>query len=849
MNKITKITLLGMIFSPLSFASVSQDTWWLAHTKNNSLAQYYLADAYNPDIFTESYRCAGDEFYLDVKDRKVAGCKEKSAEKYIQWLLKSANNHYPLAQSRIGIEYIKGEKVEQNIKQGIYWLEKASGPISPDANYSVGEGTIWLRDKANFKGVGEAQYTLGVLYDDGKLVKPDYKKAVKYYEMATDSYDWGDENLAQYRLYMMYKDKLKDPQKAFYWLNKSSFKPQLKLYNPRLLLVNYYLKGGQIDGSITEQPNYVSAAKQLLLNVDNRAISDADKFNYYMLLGWFHLNGLGVEKSPTMAAHYYKEGYLLSRSSNMDAILYHNDLHKLMVNQIIIPVFKHKLDVNEAITVLEQVFTDDSSAEKRFIEEFMQQLTDKHNNRYWSNSSDEQLADLFLLAKTKGIAKGYYLHAQSLSSKLLGKKDSVLEQNTRMMAIEIINLYLKGLALAPNDAQMIYELAKIYDLILNDSNNALKYYEQASELNYAEATHRLGELYYIGEKVKQDYKKAWQLLSLSAQQGYEPAQYFLFNISAEHADANWLKQQYIEHNELFLSPILQIDGSDWLAQIVEISPSNKLNYYLLKHKYPTSPFDKKDFCEAAIAYANEGNKALQQQFISSFSFDGYHGRCSVDRDNMLNWIEQSDLPVIDKQYRSALYYKDWDTRNKQMKKLADNGHSDAAANLSYQYLYSKRKKIQGINLAKKSLQQANANAADILIRYYSDTEYGLADSYQLQKMLLIRNDLRNFYSENLYYFFSPGQTSKYVMNNMLSQSQVFKLWREIAVMYENGTEISKNLVLAYVWYGLLSEYEQPGAEQKRLMIEQQLSAEQLNEAQLKLSRHRDAYRFYPLSYK
>lgn len=240
MHKIAKILFLGFIFSRFSFAEISQETWWLAHSRNNSQAQYSLAEAYNPDIFNDrryesyaSYDCDVDEFYLDSEDRKVARCIEKNTEKYIHWLLKSANNHYPLAQAQLGIEYIKGEKVDQNIKQGLYWLEKAVGPISEKANYSVGEGTMWLKNKANFKGVGSAHYALAVLYEEGELVKLDYTKAIKHYELAANSFDFGYTNKAQRKLYALYKNKLDDKEKAVYWLDKIKIEYYKKTQKPQ----------------------------------------------------------------------------------------------------------------------------------------------------------------------------------------------------------------------------------------------------------------------------------------------------------------------------------------------------------------------------------------------------------------------------------------------------------------------------------------------------------------------------------------------------------------------------------------------------------------------------------------
>jgi TPR repeat protein len=71
------------------------------------------------------------------------------------------------------------------------------------------------------EGIPEAQYNLGLMYDQGKGVPQDYAEAVKWYRRAAEQ---GDAN-AQYNLGQMYREGRGVPQndaEAVKWFRKAA---------------------------------------------------------------------------------------------------------------------------------------------------------------------------------------------------------------------------------------------------------------------------------------------------------------------------------------------------------------------------------------------------------------------------------------------------------------------------------------------------------------------------------------------------------------------------------------------------------------------------------------------------
>lgn len=850
-NYIVRSTYLLLLSIMSVNADISQNDWWLAHKKNDSVAQYKVANVYNPHFESRSWYCGYGQFYLDAKTSEGGGCKEQSSAKYITWLMKSANNNYPLAQVDLGEQYIRGEWVDKDVKQGLYWLNKAAEPTNTTPTFRVGEGTLWLK-AGNFSGVGRAQFLLGQLYDKGIDVKPDYQTAIKYYQRASASYDWGFKNSAQYQLYKLYQDKLHDPKLAFHWLQVTAngvgqFADKRTLDTP-LLVVKHYLDGGQPDGSVSDTPNYLWAARWLLKVSDNSNLSHNQRGQAHLLLAWLYLNGLGIERDVTTSIDHYIKGIRLADKPEAEADLLNKQDLQVRTLNFIVSIYENKIDEEEANQLLATLFVDDVEQERLFfsllIDDLESKIQSDHPNRFGRHSKTYE--QLLKLAENRNIAYGYYQHAKLLAPD---------------KASQAIELYQVALSLAPNDANILYRLATTYDFYLQAPQKAIDFYREAVELGHAKATFRLGVLYYLGHGVTQDYKQAWLLLDKAAQASYLPAQMFVMQIDSTHREADWLKEQYLAHQQLYRSPAVVVDGNDWLALQSEQETTVMASYHWLRREEPyDKAFGSYLLCKTAQAYAKEGNIELQQRFIAQIKLETYSIKCSPGNEQMLTWIDNSERPEQEKRYLAALFYKiigEETKSNTLMQQLVTENYSDAYVYLANKLRHQNNAGIKkSLQYAQEALKQGNANGAEILLLYYQQSCCGSkknpnADIFQYNKMMLIRNDLAQVYDSSPSYLSYSYQRypQKYIYaDGSLSQSEIYRIWFEIASMHEQGKAIPKNLIMAYVWYRLLDEHQQVGAHDKVTQLTTLLTEQQQQNAEQIVNKHRRVYQFYPLTY-
>lgn len=135
----------------------------------------------------------------------------------MRWYLKAAAQNNAAAQFYIGTFYSKGLGVPKDYDKAMEWY--LAGQNHAHAQYSIGffyhhnssgyfhyvKAIKWYQLAAN-QGHAEAQYTLGVLYDegcdDGDDEIQDDKKAMEWYRLAADQ----DHVDAQYRLGTLYDD-------------------------------------------------------------------------------------------------------------------------------------------------------------------------------------------------------------------------------------------------------------------------------------------------------------------------------------------------------------------------------------------------------------------------------------------------------------------------------------------------------------------------------------------------------------------------------------------------------------------------------------------------------------------
>jgi len=106
-----------------------------------------------------------------------------------------AEQGYASAQYSLGVMYENGHGVPQNHKTALKWYRLAAE-----------------------QGIALAQFNLGVMYQNGQGVPKDYKTAVKWYRLAAEQ---GDAD-AQFSLGLMYgmgRGVIRDPVYAHMWYN------------------------------------------------------------------------------------------------------------------------------------------------------------------------------------------------------------------------------------------------------------------------------------------------------------------------------------------------------------------------------------------------------------------------------------------------------------------------------------------------------------------------------------------------------------------------------------------------------------------------------------------------------
>ncbi|MCH5224974.1 MAG: toll/interleukin-1 receptor domain-containing protein [Muribaculaceae bacterium] len=118
------------------------------------------------------------------------------------------------AQFELGMRYLAGEGVDENLKNAVDWLKTAAN-----------------------NGLPEAQYTLGLLYQNGKGVDKDINKSISWYKRAANQ----GNTEAQIKLGLIYycgKEGIEeDKQKAVNWFTKAAMQDDS---NAQYLLGNYF---------------------------------------------------------------------------------------------------------------------------------------------------------------------------------------------------------------------------------------------------------------------------------------------------------------------------------------------------------------------------------------------------------------------------------------------------------------------------------------------------------------------------------------------------------------------------------------------------------------------------------
>jgi len=159
---------------------------------------------------------------------------ERDIKQAIYWFEQSAEQGGVKLQYDLGVRYLNGKDVERDYSKAIYWWQKAADAGSPQAQYNLalmyvqGKGVAVDHDKAielfRFaadRGLRDAQYALGLAYTTGQNLPLDYAEAYRLFKLAAKQ----DYPSAQYNLAALTESgegTTADINEAIIWYRKAA---------------------------------------------------------------------------------------------------------------------------------------------------------------------------------------------------------------------------------------------------------------------------------------------------------------------------------------------------------------------------------------------------------------------------------------------------------------------------------------------------------------------------------------------------------------------------------------------------------------------------------------------------
>ena len=173
----------------------------------------------------------------------------------------------------------------------------------------------------------------------------------------------------------------------------------------------------------------------------------------------------------------------------------------------------------------------------------------------------------------------------------INKMYEIKDNHARFLYEEIIEILIKEKKIEMLEDKRILNdylldrLGTIYfsgEGVEQDYKKALEYFEQSAQKGNIESLNRLGMMYYTGEGVEQDYKKALEYFEQSTQKGNIES---LNRLGMMHYYGEGVEQDYIQARE-------------YLKKVLRINPRNKeAKLMLLKIRYIQDELTEKDYIE------------------------------------------------------------------------------------------------------------------------------------------------------------------------------------------------------------------------------------------------------------
>jgi TPR repeat protein len=440
-------------------------------------------------------------------------------------------------------------------------------PLS--AQQSEADQVNAIKAKAE-KGDAEAQYNLGVYYDNGQGVAKDEIEAVNWYRKAAEQNNVS----AQYNLGVSYafgQGVAKNELEAVKWFRKAADQNHAAAqYN----LGFCYLNGrGLAKDGVEAVKWYRRAAEQNYATAQNAvgdcyANGEGVVKDEVMAVGWYrkaaeqsyseaefnlgvcYRNGQGVAKDETQAVEWFRkaaEQNFVQAQSNLGICYYSGQ--GVAKDQIEAVKWYRKAALQNYATAQynlgicyasgQGVAKDEVEAYKWFL------LAAGQGNE----SAKKNVAVAESRLTRKQIAEGRKLARDFKPLKLPSvlPNSPGIQTSAQQSEIERKQLASIRAKAEKGDAESQLELASVFYLgkfgVSEDNVEAVKWCRKAADQGFADAQYRLGNFYFKGEGVAKDGVVANEWFRKSAEQNYAAGQYMLGLAFAQGDDA---RKDYVE---------------------------------------------------------------------------------------------------------------------------------------------------------------------------------------------------------------------------------------------------------------------------------------------------------------
>ena len=410
--------------------------------------------------------CADCAYVLGLKYEDGEGV-EQSLKTAVLWYRRGAKKGSAFAQERLGELYLYGRGVKRNAEKADYWFKQALKCHEENAEF----------------GDSSSMYQAAEMWRDGRGCDANPERAKFWYKKYVDSIlplaTKGDIKAQRGLGYAYQWGFVKQSfQKAEYWYNKASLQGD---EIAKLWLAEIYR-----DGALGRREI-------------KKAITLFQELKNFSAIGEIYAYGNGVEVNFNMAELWFKKGV---ENGEAQACYCLAELYR---------EYKRSDKYSESIKLLESIVEDEIWGSTAY-----QTLAEYYNEGLGVDKDPQKAKELNRKAfefKKQHYGMASYCYFYGLGTKKNYKK--AFNEFLRFPNFGL-NQYYIGLCYAEGKG------------VPKDIALAKKWYEKAANQGVQQAILALGEMYYFGRGVEQDYSKAVQLFECSTEvRSYALPNYYL----------------------------------------------------------------------------------------------------------------------------------------------------------------------------------------------------------------------------------------------------------------------------------------------------------------------------------